>query len=299
MIEINSLCKYFGDFAAVDHLSCRIEDGWIFGMVGPNGAGKSTLLRLLCGVYRPDEGEVLVDGQPVFENPPTKEEIFFVADDPFFYGNSTMNSLADFYASVYKNFSREEYKRLCEIFPIDPKGKLNSFSKGMRRQAILVLALSCMPKYLLLDEAFDGIDPVIRALIKRLLIDAVMERNMTVIISSHNLRELEEFCDHIGLLHKGGILFERELDDLRLGLHKFQLAFETVVDPTVLEGLDLVSSECKGRLVTLVARGERDAITAQLEAKNPLFLEVLPLTLEEVFISEMEGVGYDFSKILL
>ena len=129
MIEINSLCKYFGDFAAVDHLSCRIEDGWIFGMVGPNGAGKSTLLRLLCGVYRPDEGEVLVDGQPVFENPPTKEEIFFVADDPFFYGNSTMNSLADFYASVYKNFSREEYKRLCGIFPIDPKGKLNSFAQ--------------------------------------------------------------------------------------------------------------------------------------------------------------------------
>ena len=266
--------------------------------MGSNGSGKSTFLRLASGGYMPDGGQVTVAGEPVYENIAVKERIFFVADDLYFLPQSTLEEMATFYKQIYRRFSDTKYKKLCTIFPLDPRQKLGTFSKGMKRQAALLLALSCEPDLLLLDEAFDGLDPVMRGAVKKLLSDDIASREMTVVITSHNLRELEDLCDHVGLLHQGKILFERELDELKLGFCKVHAAFPQGMDDAALAGLNVMQAVRTGSLVTLVVRGNSAEASDYLLRQGAVFAEGVPLTLEEVFIHEMEAVGYDYNNIL-
>ena len=302
MIEIASFTKKFGPLVALDSISFHIGEGSIFGLVGSNGAGKSTLLRSLCGVYAPDGGSVSIDGEEPFENPDLKQRVVFVPDFPYYLPQSSLDSMAKFYASMYPNWSREEYVRLCELFSLDRRMKIHNMSKGMQRQAALICALSCLPDYLLLDEVFDGLDPVMRQLLKRIISDQVSERKMTVVIASHNLRELEDFCDHVGLIHEGGVIFEQELDQLKLGISKAQAVFQPPLEPQQIEWLktrlNVIRLEKRGSMVSLVARKNLETVQSALDELNPVFSEALPLSLEEVFISEMEAAGYDLNKIL-
>lgn len=297
MIQMTDVVKVFGEYAALNHLECTIERETIYGLVGPNGSGKSTMLRLIAGIYRAEYGTVCIDDEPVFENVALKNRIFYLSDELYFLPQASMNSMAKFFAGYYDHFSYEVYHSLCEIFPLDPNKKISAFSKGMQRQAGLILALSCQPNVLLLDEAFDGLDPVVRNAVRRLLVNYVAEYNATVVISSHNLRELEDLCDHIGLLYKGKLLLDKDLDTLKLGLCRFHCGFKKAPSREELSKLDLLKFSCSGNLITLTARGSRDEIEEYLESFSPMFLEALPLTLEEVFIQEMEGVGYDFNHV--
>lgn len=297
MIQAIRLTKRFGKLTALDQLSIRVPAGSVYGLVGPNGSGKSTLLRLAAGVYRPDDGQLLLEEQPVYGNTAAKEKLFFLPDDLWFPLGATADEMARLYAGVYRSFDWEEYRRLCDLFPIDPGKSLSTLSKGMRRQAALLLALSCRTPYLLLDEAFDGLDPVIRLTVKKLLFREMESRGVTVVISSHNLRELEDLCDHIGLLYRGQIRLERELDQLKLGFCKVQAAFEQPVD-WEQSGLAILQSRQRGNLLNMLVRGSAEDTLAALEHYHPLFAEAVPLTLEEIFIGEMEALGYDCSSIL-
>ncbi len=298
MIKINNVTKKFGKVTAVRDLNLEIEKGAVFGLVGSNGGGKSTLLRMIAGVIDADYGLISIDGQKSFENTYIKSRCVFVSDFPFFYNNSTLENLSNLYRDIYPTWSEQEYLRLCSMFPIKKRDKIITMSKGMQRQAALILALATQPEYLLLDEIFDGLDPVVRQLLKKLLMESVSERNMTVVIASHNLRELEDICDHVGFLHRGGILLEHNLDDLKLGICKVQIAFNREVESDIFKNFKIVSQKRNGNLFNLVIKGDKDQIISDLQALLPVFMESLPLTLEEVFISEMEGAGYDINNIL-
>lgn len=299
MIVIDGLVKQFESTIALQNVTLTVEKGRIMGVVGSNGAGKSTLLRAIAGVYQPDGGSVLVDNEETYENVAVKSRIFFVPDNPHFEPGATVQSTAKLHSMFYPGFSWEKFERLCAVFQLDQKKKISTMSKGMQRQAALISALATMPDYLLLDEVFDGLDPVMRRLLKRVIASEVADRNMTVLIASHNLRELEDFCDTVGLLHKGGVLLEKEVDALRLGMHRVQVVFREPVEDTELRHtFDLASLSRTGSLCTLVIRGERLEIERKLEAYAPLFCEFLSLSLEEVFIREMEAVGYDFEEIV-
>lgn len=298
MLEIKDLTKRFGDMTALERLSFTIPDGSVFGLIGSNGSGKSTLLRIISGVFQPDEGTVEIDGEQTYENPSVKEKIFFISDFPYYYNNSTVESLVKFYRVLYPSWDENKFRRLCSVFPIGTKDRIVNMSKGMQRQAALMIALSVCPKYILLDEIFDGLDPVVRQLIKKLIMELVSENNTTVIIASHNLRELEDVCDHIGLIHKGGIVMEKDLDEAKLGIHRVQAVFENDLSDEVINSLDIVSVKKQGRMQLLTIRGDGQSIEEILRAQDPVYMEMLPLTLEEVFISEMEAVGYDINNIL-
>jgi ABC-2 type transport system ATP-binding protein len=298
MIEIKKITKDFGEVKALDNLSFTVSSGAVFGLVGSNGAGKSTLLRVLNGVFKVDGGEALIDGENVFENQKIKDKCFFVPDYPYFSNGDTIQKNAFLYRKIYSCWDEEYFKQLCATFPINTKQRIVNMSKGMQRQSALILALSTRPKYLFLDEIFDGLDPVVRQLVKKLIITNVTDNGTTVMIASHNLRELEDICDHIGLLHKGGIILERELDDLKLGIHKVQIAFNSDVDDNLFSDLEIVNKSRNGNLFNLTIRGNEQDFIPKLEALNPAFMESLPLTLEEVFINEMEGAGYDINNIL-
>lgn len=297
MITIQNVTKKFGAFTALDQLSLDIQSGCIYGLVGPNGSGKSTLMRLIAGVYQADNGQVLVDGKPAWENVEMKDQVFYLSDDLYFPPKSTTEDLLSFYKGMYSSYDEDLAVQLRSVFPIDTTKRLNTFSKGMRRQAALMAALACCPRYLLLDEAFDGLDPVIRLLIKKLMAQQIADRNMTVVITSHNLRELEDLCDHIGLLHKGSVLFEKEIDNLKLGLCKVQAVFTQPVDWEA-SGLELLQVQQKGSMVSLLVRGDGESALEVVNKYGPVFAEALPLTLEEIFIGEMEAVGYDYNNIL-
>ena len=297
MLKANDLVKRFGDTIALDGLNTEIGRGCIYGLVGPNGSGKSTLMRLMCGVYRPDGGSITLEGEPVFENIAAKDRILYLSDDLYFPPKSTVEQLAAFYRGLYSGFSTETYQKLCGCFPLEVKKSLSTFSKGQRRQAALLAALCCHADYLLLDEAFDGLDPVIRLMVKKLLAEEIAERGATVVISSHNLRELEDLCDQIGLLSAGRLLFEKDIDVLKLGFCRVQAAYDHPVDWEAT-GLSILDKKERGKLVSLLVRGTAEETLAVLEAQRPLFAEALPMTLEEVFIGEMEAVGYDYSNIL-
>lgn len=297
MLKANDLVKRFGDTIALDGLNTEIGRGCIYGLVGPNGSGKSTLMRLMCGVYRPDGGSITLEGEPVFENIAAKDRILYLSDDLYFPPKSTVEELATFYRGLYSGFSTETYQKLCGCFPLEVKKSLSTFSKGQRRQAALLAALCCHADYLLLDEAFDGLDPVIRLMVKKLLAEEIAERGATVVISSHNLRELEDLCDQIGLLSAGRLLFEKDIDMLKLGFCRVQAAYDHPVDWEAA-GLSILDKKERGKLVSLLVRGTAEETLAVLEAQRPLFAEALPMTLEEVFIGEMEAVGYDYSNIL-
>ena len=298
MIQVERLTKKFQTYTALNQISVSVQPGSVFGLVGSNGAGKSTLLRTIAGIYKPDSGTVAIDGTPIFEHPNVKNDIFFISDFPYFIPQSNMKEMAKFYASMYSNWSHERYRELCSLLPIEQKMKISSMSKGMQRQVALICALSTQPKVLLMDEIFDGLDPVMRQLLKKLLAREVSERNITVMIASHNLRELEDVCDHVGLLHQGGVVFEQELDGLKLNLHKLQAVFKPMISMDVFSDLDILKFDMKGSLINMVIRGDKGVISRRIEALKPVYFEMLPLTLEEVFISEMEVSGYDIDKII-
>lgn len=299
MIEIREFTKKFGTYCALDHISLKVEPGVIVGLVGSNGAGKSTLLRSIAGVYEGDGGILTVDGESPYENPSVKEKIFFLSDYPYFQSGQTLQDLAAFYARFYRRWSKEKFDYLSRIFPVGKKQRLSEMSKGMQRQCALICAVSCCPDYLIMDEIFDGLDPVMRQLLKRIVSGEVAERNMSVVIASHNLRELEDFCDYIGMLHRGGIVLEKDLDSIKLGIHKIQAAFRPMPEIEQLkQQLDIVTWEAKGSLLNLVVRGEEREINRVFETLHPIFFETLPLSLEEVFINEMEAAGYDLENIL-
>lgn len=298
MISIENVSKSYGKVHSLEHVTATVGDGSIFGLIGSNGSGKSTLLRIMSGLMFPDEGRVCYDGRAVYEDAAVKDEILFLSDEQFFLSGAAMNDMQRLYASVYGNFDGERYRALCELFHLDPERKLSTFSKGMKKQASILLALSCHPRYLLCDETFDGLDPVMRQLVKHLLAEEVATSGMTPIIASHNLREIEDICDHIGLLHGGEILFERELDDMKRDIHTVQAVFERSMDASLFSDLSVISHTTRGSLITLVVRGSEAEIEARMTAKSPKFFEILPLTLEEIFISEMEERGYDYSKVI-
>ena len=299
MIKVNNVTKTFDGFRALDGLTMTVEQGSIYGLVGPNGAGKSTILRHIMGVYRPDSGSILVDGQPVFENPAVKAKIAVIPDDLYYFPSASTRDMARFYRGMYPAFDGKRYEALREAFPdVDDKQPIRRLSKGMQKQSAFWLALCCQPQVLVLDEPVDGLDPVMRRQVWSLLMGDVAQRGTTVLVSSHNLRELEDFCDHVGLFHKGGVLFERELDELKLGINKVQAVFQPLPGPEAFQGLDILKTEVRGSLVSFVARGTKEDILEQINALHPVFAEVLPLTLEEVFISEMEVAGYDIENIL-
>lgn len=299
MITTRNLTKRFGNFTALDNISSKINDGCIYGIVGSNGAGKSTLLRLLAGVYRPDRGTVVIDGKKVFENPSVKAQIAYVPDELYFINNATTRRMAQFYQSVYDDFDNERFNYLCEVMNIDADKSLNTFSKGMKRQAMIVLAVSCRPKYLMLDETFDGLDPVMRSLVKNIICQDVEDRNITAILTSHSLRELEDTCDQLALLHKGGLVLDSDITSLKTSLFKIQIAFLEDYDSEKFEGLDILHYTKNGSVVNMIIRGDRSETVEKLKELRPAILDVLPLTLEEIFTYEMATLGYSFDDILL
>lgn len=298
MIKTEGLCKRFGSLQAVDHISLAIEDNSIFGLAGTNGAGKSTFLRMLAGVLKPDEGKISVDGGPVFENPAVKEEIFFLPDTAYFFPNASIADMEEYYAAYYPRYDRKKVKSLTEKVGLEYKRKISTFSKGMKRQAALILGISAGTKYLFCDETFDGLDPVMRQAAKSLLAYEVANRSFSPIIASHNLRELEDICDHVGLLHKGGVLLSKDIEEMKENIHKVQCVIPDEKDEEeLLKELQVVKSEKRLSLLTMVVRGDREEIMRKIQRRNPLFAEAIPLTLEEIFISETEVAGYDIKKL--
>ena len=298
MIEVNHITKRFGKVTAVDDFTLDINRGSVLGIVGSNGGGKSTLLRILSGVFDADSGEVKINGQNIYNNPSVKGECFFIPDFPYFSNSATLENTAYLYRSLYPNWNENAFRQFCSVFPIDPDAKIIDMSKGMQRQAALILAISTCPRYLLLDEIFDGLDPVVRRLVKKILIDNVSANDMTVVIASHNLRELEELCDRICLIHKGKLLLEREIDEIKLGLRKVQVAFTEVPDNSFFEEINVINLWRNGNIFNLTIRGTEDEFMPKLEERKPLYISAVPMTLEEIFISEMGAAGYDAENII-
>lgn len=297
MIKLENVSKIFGEFKALDGAELEIPQGTAFGLLGSNGAGKSTILRLISGIYAPDTGTVSIDGQDIYDNVAAKQKIFFINDETVQFGSYTLKQLKDFYKGFYPNFSDEIFNSLNEIIKLPEKKRIDSFSKGMKRQAIVISGLACCTDYLLLDEAFDGLDPTMRIIVKRMLVDAMLDRKMTVVISSHNLKEINEMCDTVALLHKGKILFSRELDSVKGDIHKIQAVFPGGISEEDLKSPELLHYERSMSVHYLIMRGSEDGIREKLAAFNPSVCDIIPLTLEEIFIYEMEGMGYDASGI--
>jgi len=298
MIQITNVVKQFDRKVVLDRLNCTIPEGCVYGLVGSNGSGKSTLLRLISGIYRPESGSITIDGQPVFDNPDVKKRIVFVPDELFFLPHADLRRMEQLYASVFEGFSHERFNTLLKDFSLNPKANINTFSKGMRRQAATILALSCRADYILFDETFDGLDPVMRNLVKNLLYREVIERKATVVITSHSLRELEDTCDQLALLHKGGIIFESDVDHLKTSLFKVQVAFEGEYDRTRFEGVNVLNFTKRGSVASMIVRGDRKETEEAITAMHPVLFEILPLSLEEVFVYEMGQLGYEFSEVL-
>ena len=293
MLEMKNVTKKFGDFKALDNLSLTVPKGAVYGLVGPNGAGKSTAIRHLVGVYRQDEGEVTLDGISIYENPAQKMRIGSIPDDIFYFPSATLEEMRKYYAGIYENFDHDLFERLYEVFNLPRKSPIRRFSKGMQKQAAFHLTICTRPDVLILDEPVDGLDPVMRRQVWNLILSDVAARETTVLISSHNLRELEDICDHVGIMDHGKMLIERSLADMQGGTHKLQLVGD------VPEGLDILHESCSGRLKTLVVRGSAEEITAKAENANLTYFDVLPLSLEEIFIYELGGVNYEVKNIVL
>ena len=299
MIELKNVDKTLGGVHAVDHVSGTIREGMVFGLIGSNGAGKSTLLRMISGVIHPDDGTVLCDGAPVFENPEAKAQICFLPDTPYFFPNADIRQMRDYYAMIYPAFNRKQFDTLADRFRLDPKRSIHAFSKGMKKQVSILLGLCAGTKYLLCDETFDGLDPVVRQAVKSMIAAEITERDFTPVISSHNLRELEDICDSIGLLHEGRLLLTRDLDDAKNNICKLQCVIpDSRREQELISSLRILKMERTGSLLTLTVRGERTETLQRAQAQEPLFVEALPLTLEEIFISETEVAGYDIKDFL-
>ena len=297
MIEVKELHKSFDGFEALSGLNIHVPRGAVYGLVGPNGAGKSTVIRHLAGIYRQDSGEVLIGGEPVYENPAVKAKLAYIPDDIFYFGAATIRDMKNLYRAMIPTFSDERFEKLREAFPLEEKRAMRRLSKGMQKQAAFWIALSCCPEVILLDEPVDGLDPVMRRQVWSLLLQDVAERGTTVLVSSHNLRELEDVCDHVGIMDKGRMLLERPLAALQENTVKIQLALPDGAE--LPEGLDILHETRTGRLRQLILRGNGDELSAKLSACNPFFLDVLPLSLEEIFIYELGGEDHAIKNILL
>ena len=293
MLEMKNVTKRFGSFTALDDLSLTVPQGAVYGLVGPNGAGKSTAIRHLTGIYRPDSGSVTVGGQPVFENPAVKGTMGYIPDDIFYFPSATMEEMRRFYKGMYPQFDDALYSQLCQVFRLPKKGQIRRFSKGMQKQAAFQLTLCTRPKVLVLDEPVDGLDPVMRRQVWSLMLSAVAESGTTVLVSSHNLRELEDVCDHVGILDHGKMLLERSLESMQGAIHKLQLVGD------IPQGLEVLHESASGRLRTLIVRGSVEEIGRKAAAMEPAYFDVLPLSLEEIFIYELGGVDYEVKSILL
>ena len=293
MLELRNITKSFGDFKALDNLSMTVPKGTVYGLVGPNGAGKSTAIRCMVGVYRPDCGEVLMEGAGVYENPTLKTRIGYIPDDIFYFPAATLEEMRRFYKGIYPDFDDALFERLYEIFNLPRKTPIRRFSKGMQKQAAFHLSICCRPDVLILDEPVDGLDPVMRRQVMSLILSDVAERGTTVLISSHNLRELEDVCDHVGIMDHGKMLLEKSLADMQGNTHKLQMV------GTPPENLEILHESASGRLHTYIVRGSASEIAAAAEAVNPVYYDVLPLSLEEIFIYELGGVNYEVKNIIL
>ena len=299
MIEAKNIRKCFDSVKAIDRVTAKIEEGHVFGLIGTNGAGKSTFLRMVAGVLKPDEGEILVDGQNVYDNPEAKGKIFYISDDQYFYKSGTPADMVKLYKSVYPAFDEPRFRELMGKFGLEMRRKINTFSKGMKKQLSVICGICAGTKYLLCDETFDGLDPVVRQAVKALFVKEIDERGLTPIIASHNLRELEDICEYVGLLHKGGILLEKDIDQMKLSIHKLQVVVkEEEMLLKLKTGLEVVTCDNRGSLYTITVRGTREQVTSFMEALDPVFYELLPLSLEEIFISETEVKGYDIKSLL-
>ena len=300
MLEAKHVVKTFDGFRALDGLTMTVPTGAVYGLVGPNGAGKSTIIRHLAGIYRQDSGEVLLDGQPVYEDPAVKRRMTVIGDDWYYFPQANIRAMAHFFAGLYPAFSWERHEKLKQVFPLDEKMMLRRMSKGMQKQAAFWLTVCCMPEYLILDEPVDGLDPVMRRQVWSLLLGDVAERGTTVLVSSHNLRELEDVCDHVGILNHGKVLLERSLSDLQDNTVKLQVAYETAEEPRLPAELQILHRSVLGRVYTYILRGNREEICRRMrELTHPILLEAIPLTLEEIFIYEMGGADYAVRDIIL
>ncbi len=299
MIRVNEVTKTFGAFKALDRLTLHVKQGSVYGLVGPNGAGKTTIIKNLVGIYTPDEGEITIDSQNVFENIDLKNDVIYIGDDLYFYPTYSIMDMANLYADMYSNWSWERFDNLKEIFRIETNRKARRLSKGMQKQVAFWLGISTCPKVLILDEPVDGLDPVMRKNVWRIVLQDVAERNTTVLVSSHNLRELEDVCDHVGIMHKGRIVLEKALDDVKGNIHKIQVAFEREIPEGLRGKIDILHEEAIGRVNMLIVKGDSDEVSRRIQSYNPIICDIIPLTLEEVFIYELGGMGYEFENIIL
>lgn len=298
MISVSQVSKEFDGEEAVQDLTLTVKKGSIYGLLGSNGAGKTTLLKILAGIYRQDSGYVTIDERKVYENPDIQQRSLFLPDSLYFFPQTTIRQMANFYASTYERWNEERFQQLAHVFPIDMKRKVQRLSKGMQRQVAFWLAMSSMPDVLLLDEPIDGLDAVMRQKVKNLIVQDVADREMTVLISSHNLREVEDLCDHIGIMHHGKLLLERDLDDLKSDIHKVQVVLKEGEEDAFLEGLDLLYKERRGSILLCIARGEESVVVRHIRSFRPVVFDMLPLTLEEIFVYELGGHGYAVETLM-
>ena len=299
MLEAKNIVKIFDGFRALDEATLTVPKGTVYGLVGPNGAGKSTIIRHFTGVYRPDSGEILLDGEPVYENPTVKQRLAVIGDDWYYFPQASIAEMAKLYAGMYPAFNWERYEKMKQVFPLNDKQMIRRMSKGMQKQAAFWLTMCCMPEYLILDEPVDGLDPVMRRQVWSLLLGDVAERGTTVLVSSHNLRELEDVCDHVGIMNKGKVLLERSLSDLQDNTVKLQVAYQSEGEPTLPAELQVLHRSRVGRVYTYIMRGNAETICRRMQITEPLLLEAIPLTLEEIFIYEMGGADYAVRDIVL
>mgnify|MGYP000926756044 FL=1 len=299
MIEVKDLSKNFGSFKALDNLSIRVKPGSVYGLLGPNGAGKTTLIKHLAGIYRQDKGTVEMNGKPVYENPELKSTMIYIPDDLFFFTQYNIDEAAKFYSCHYPHWSWERYEKLKTVFHINTKKRITRLSKGMQKQVAFWLGICTKPQIMLLDEPVDGLDPVMRRKVWNLVLQDVAERQTTVLVSSHNLRELEDVCDHVGILHNGKMVVERELDNMKSDIHKLQAAFANEIPEDFLQGENVLHRSQNGSIFILIVKGKREKILENARKSNPVILDILPLTLEEIFIYELGGLGYDIQNVII
>ena len=298
MIDVRNVSKSFEDTLAVDKVSFQIKEGAVFGLIGVNGAGKSTLLRLMSGIYRADEGVILIDDDPEIDNVSAKKKIFYISDEQYYLDNATLVDIRNYYQMIYETFDSSRFDRMIRDVELDPQKKIHTYSKGMRKQLSMITGVCSGASYLLCDETFDGLDPVMRQMIKNLLTYEIAHREFAPVIASHNMRELEDICDHVGLLHRGGVILSKDLETMKCGIHKLQCVIPAENEQHVLEALQPLQIDKRGSLLTLTIKKDKDYIDGVLKNSNPVFYEILPLSLEEIFISETEVAGYDIKKLI-
>lgn len=298
MIEVESVGKQFQEVEALKDVSLSVRRGSIYGLVGSNGAGKTTLLKLLAGIYRQNSGNITIDSQPVFENDEIKARTFFIPDFLYYFPNFSIQDMAHFYKRIYPQWNQARFEKISGVFNIEVRRRIKTLSKGMRRQVSFWLGLALTPDVMILDEPIDGLDPVMRQKVKNLIIQDVAEREMTVMISSHNLRDLEDICDYIGILHQGKMLIQKDLDDLKADVHKIQVAFSGEIPPALFQDMQTLYQEKRGSVLILIVRGVHEEIIRRVQSYQPAILDILPLTLEEIFIYEMGDNGYEIKNVL-